>query len=153
MAIAALYLFGPFGHDITLAFSLTIESNPVERIAPNHSPSTRPKSIGRGVECMTASRSESISVSDQPNVRTKSLPVPAGIIAKGIWAGVTFCKTRCINPSPPTAITPLQSGYLSKKLQSNSDWSIWFLPMMISWEILWELRYPATYVPSVAPFP
>ena len=33
MAIATLYLFGPFGHDRALAFSFTMESKPVDKLA------------------------------------------------------------------------------------------------------------------------
>ena len=75
---------GPFGHCIELAFSLTIESNPVDKIAPNHSPSTSPQSIEDGLVVVTDNNCSSSESRLQPNVRTKSLPVPAGITVNGI---------------------------------------------------------------------
>ena len=42
---------------------------------------------------MIDSKYGSIESSDHPRVRTKSLPVPAGITAKGIWAGTVFWRT------------------------------------------------------------
>ena len=110
MAIATLYFIGPLGNFIELAFSLTTESKPVDKIAPNHSPFTKPKSIALGAVETIISRYGPISSSDQPKVRTKSFPVPAGIIARGICAGVVIWRMSCVRPSPPTAITPSHSG-------------------------------------------
>lgn len=92
IAIATLYLLGPFGHDIVFALSFTIASNPVDKTAPNHSPSTNPRSTELGFLDKTASRIASTSSGDQPKVRTKSFPVPAGIKANGTCAGVIFAE-------------------------------------------------------------
>ena len=115
-AMAALYFMGPLGQLIELAFSLTTESKPEERIAPNHSPSTSPKSIGCGLVVMICVKCSSIASKSQPSVLKKSFPVPAGIRAKGICVGTTTCKITCINPSPPTAMTPSHSGFFSTNL-------------------------------------
>ena len=105
-AIATLYLAGPLGHLSLFALSLTVESNPDDRTAPNHSPSTKPKSIAVGSCVVTKSSCFSISSSDHLRALTKSFPVPAGMTAKGVLLGTTACKIKCASPSPPTEITP-----------------------------------------------
>ncbi|CAB4730939.1 unannotated protein [freshwater metagenome] len=116
IAIATLYFIGPLGQLIRFAFSFTTESKPVERIAPNHSESTSPRSIFFGASVVRQSNCLVIARRDQPNARPKSFPVPAGITVKGIARGTTDCMTRCASPSPPTATTPWQpSPWRSRK--------------------------------------